>query len=107
MQIDTGSADYHIDYIAYTSDGRPSVPGAARGVISASADVIMLPIPTGVQVRYEPVGGSIYNTGAGAIVCKIKTDDGTTERLIIKQGLGAGETLQYNKNVGWFVKAIV
>lgn len=107
VQIDTGSADYTFDYIAYNANNEPSLPSTVRGVISASADVTVLPIPVSPIVRFDPLAGFIYNRGTASIVCKIKTDDGTTERMQYQKTLEAGGTLQYNKNIGWFREAVV
>lgn len=92
-KLDTGSADVHVDYVDYIAIGEPTPPQPSRSALSGSADVIILAMPSGYVKYREPINVSVYNTHSGSVVCTIKTDDGTTERIIFKQTLLAGETL--------------
>ncbi len=44
-----------------------------------------------------------YNRDTGSVAITVKTDDGSTERVIFKQSLNAGQSLVYAKEAGFQV----
>ena len=98
--------EVHVDYEDINKEGHRTNPAPFRVALNNSTDVTILAAPVQNPVR-EPIYISIYNKDTAAVTVTIKTDDGTTERIIFKKAIGAGETLQYNRQLGWFREAVV
>ena len=96
-----------MDFIVWNTDGVPTKPQTYRTALNSNTDVTILAAPgTNGQVK-EPVGVSIFNKDTANVTVTVKTDDGTTERIIIKRTIGADETLHYMKGIGWYREAVV
>jgi len=93
--------EVHVDYMDHAPDGKPSVPGTFRVALNSNTDVTILAAPVANPIR-EPIMVSVYNKDTSSVVVTIKTDDGTTERIIIKTTVQTGRTLFWEKTGGWY-----
>ena len=91
--------EVHVDYVDWTKDNVQTPPTPFRVALNNTTDVTILAAPV-LNPRREPVGITIYNKDTAAVTVTVKTDDGTTERIIEKKQLAAGETLVYEKGAG-------
>lgn len=99
--------DFHICFIDYNVDGRAVAPAMSRGAMTHITDVVLLSAATGVIRNREITYIAHNNRDDTPRTYIIKTDDGSTERIVYRKTVRVGETLQYNKNIGWFVEAVV
>lgn len=98
--------EVHVDYVDYISHQETPVPSTYRVALNSNNDVTILAAPTASPKR-EVLRVSIYNKDTAAVGITVKTDDGTTERIVYYKAISAKETLQYVKGVGWFREAVV
>lgn len=98
--------EVHVDYFDYNPSGQPTPPATFRVALNSNTDVTILAAPVANPIR-EPTYISIYNKDTSGVTITIKTDDGTTERIIFKKAIGAGESLQYTRQNGWYREAVV
>lgn len=94
---------YHVDYVDYNREGKETPPAQSRGALNSTTDVTLLAAPGDNNPRREVRGISIYNGDTAAVTVTIKTDDGTTERIRIKESLDPGESLQWQRGGEWQV----
>lgn len=99
--------EFHVDFVDWTPDGETTAPATTRGALSASADAVILDAPGSYNPRREPIYIAIHNKDTASHTFTVKTDDGTTERIIFKKAIEAGGTLQYNRQLGWYREAVV
>ena len=92
--------EYHIVYIDYTPDAKLAVPLMTRGELNNAVDVTVLSAPVNNQSR-EIQEISIYNKDSQDNTVTVKTDDGTTERILVQQAISAGRSLTWGKHFGW------
>lgn len=102
--VSASQPEAHVDYVDYGQTGEPSVPLSNRTALNGASDVTILAACTAGQTKVrEVIGASIYNKDSAAVTVTVKTDDGTTERIIVKATLAAAETLVYEKGDGWMI----
>jgi len=89
-------------FINYNVDGVPSKPATVRSALSSSTDVTILAAPSVDGHVREPQFISIYNKDTASVTVTVKTDDGTTERILHRATLATLEALQYEKGRGWY-----
>ena len=89
-------------FINYNVDGAPSKPATVRSALNSSTDVTILAAPSVDGHVREPQFISIYNKDTASVTVTVKTDDGTTERILHKATLATLEALQYEKGRGWY-----
>ena len=94
--------DYHVDYKAWNNAGVETKPAQSRGALNSTTDVIILAAPTIQGFVFEIERASIYNRDTASVTVTVKTDDGTTERLVCRVTLATLETLCYARG-RWFV----
>lgn len=94
--------EVHVDYIDWTPENTQSAPATFRVALNSTTDVTILAAPVGNPKR-EPLGITIYNKDTSSVTVTVKTDDGTTEYIILKRTVQSGGMLEYNKNYGWRV----
>lgn len=100
--VSANQPEYHVDYADWTNDNVETPPLApSRGALNDTTDVTILAAPTN-NPRREIQRISIYNKDTASITVTVKTDDGTTERIIIKSTVIAGRTLFWEKTGGWY-----
>lgn len=96
--------EVHVDYSDWNQLGERSAPDSFRVALNGATDVTILAAPVGSPKR-EPIEVNIYNKDTASVVVTVKTDDGTTERIIVRRTLTTLQTLCWKTNVGWFVLA--
>ena len=100
--------EFHIDYIDWTDNNEQTRPAPARGALNSTTDVICLAAApaNGPVAAREITSGSWYNKDTASVTLTVKTDDGTTERIIIRKVLATLETLHFHGGkggAGWYV----
>ena len=90
-----------VDYFDYNRDGNLTKPATFRVALNSTTDVTILAAPRQDFVR-DTQRISIYNKDTASVTVTVKTDDGTTERILIKATLLTLETLNWEKGLGWY-----
>ncbi len=98
--------EYHVVYADFISHQEATIPVIGRGALNGGTDVTLVAAPSASPKR-EIHYVSIYNKDTASVTITVKTDDGTTERIVFKKAIAPGEALQYNKAIGWFREAVV
>lgn len=101
--VSANQPEVNVSFVTWNSEGVPTKPATTRTALNSSTDVTILAAPTTQGQVREPTFISIYNKDTASITVTIKTDDGTTERIIIKCLLTAGRTLFWEKGFGWYL----
>lgn len=106
--VSANQPEVHVDFIAHTDTGEQSNPSTYRTALNSTTDVSILQAPgtqgnTRSNSVLEPLFVSIYNKDTANVTVTVKTDDGTTERIIGKWLLATLEVLMYEKGGGWYV----
>ena len=94
--------EVNVCYIDYNQTGALTKPGLVRTASNNTTDVTILAAPTTSFVR-ELRNGFIYNKDTANTTVTVKTDNGTTERIVCKATLATLECLMYEHYEGWFV----
>lgn len=94
--------EVHVDYIDYNKSGQIVQPSPFRVALNSTTDVTILAAPV-VNQRREVVCLTIYNKDTASVTATVKTDDGTTERIMVRKTLATLESLCWEKGVGWYV----
>lgn len=96
----------HVCFFDKNISGEDTKGAMQRTALNNTTDVTICSAPQQNYVRnIDSV--SIYNKDTATVAVTVKTDNGTTEFIMVKKSLGAGESLQYTKHNGWFIVAIV
>ena len=95
--------EVHVYYMIWNNEGMPTRPEPYRVPLNSTTDVIILTAPVPQGFSKEVLGIHIYNKDTANVVVTVKTDDGTTERIIIQRTLPTLSMLEYNKYHGWRV----
>jgi hypothetical protein len=98
--VSANQPEFHVDYIVRDNSANPvPKPATLRGALNSTTDVTLISPTTG---RYSTQGFvaevlrlSIYNKDTASVTVTVKTTDGTTDRIVVKQTLAAGATLEY------------
>jgi len=101
--VTTNQLDCHVSYSTYNAKGTDSKPSIYRSATNSTSDVNILPAPTVQGTVFVVERVSIYNKDTVAATVTVKTDDGTTERIITKQTLNTTEGLFYDSYKGWYI----
>lgn len=91
-----------VDYVVWNVDGVPSKPLTTRTALNSATDVTILTAPSVQGIVKEPIRVSLYNKDTASVTVTVKTDDGTTERIVCKHTLLPLETLHFEKGAGWY-----
>lgn len=91
----------HVAYVDYNKEGNVTPPTIQRTALNSTTDAIILAAPPFNPTR-EVISASIYNKDTASVTVTVKTDDGTTERIIAKATLLTLEVLCYEKGQGWY-----
>jgi len=94
--------EVHVDYIDWNNENEATLPSPFRIALNSNTDVTILAAPTN-NPRREVQYLSIYNKDTAEVTVTVKTDDGTTERIIVKKALSSGRTLLWEKTGGWYI----
>lgn len=101
--VSANQPEAHVNYQMCNSDGKRSAPSLQRTALNSGTDVTILAAPISSDLRKEIFFVSIYNKDTAAVTATVKTDDGTTERIVVKKVLNVAETLVYESGQGWSV----
>ena len=93
--------EVHVDYVDWNPGNEQTAPATFRVALNSSTDVTILAAPVANSKR-QITNASIYNKDTASVTVTVKTDDGTTERIIIKAVLATLEVLLYDQNAGWY-----
>jgi len=96
--------EVHVDFVDWTPEGVQGVPATFRVALNSATDVTILAAPV-LNPKREPIEINIYNKDTASVTVIVKTDDGTTEYIIVRRTLTTLQTLSWKRNVGWFVLA--
>lgn len=96
--------EVHVDYIDWNNENVSTIPSTSRAALNSTTDVTILATPVS-NPRREPTRISIYNKDTASITVTVKTDDGTTERIIIKSTVPTLKSLMWEQSVGWYQTA--
>lgn len=100
--VATAQPECHVAYVDYNKDGAETPPAEQRSALNNTTDVTILDAPPFNPTR-EVRSLNLYNKDTATVTVTIKTDDGTTERILIKIALLTLETMGWEKGRGWFV----
>lgn len=100
--ITTSNPEVQVDYLDYNQQGMPTLPASFRVALNGNTDVTILAAPTVPNQRREALRISIYNKDTVAVTVTVKTDDSTTERILLKATLQTLESLNWEKSRGWY-----
>ncbi len=100
--VSANQPEFHVDYVLYNKEGIKTKPATYRGALNSTTDVTILAAPQQGFIA-EVLGASIYNKDTAAVTVTVKTTDGSTDRIRIKQTLQADETLVWAPATGWVV----
>lgn len=103
--IATSQPDVHVDYLAWNTDGQQTKPVPFRVALNSTTDVTILSAPTTQGVMFEPLRIEVYNKDTASATVILKTDDGATQRLVVRVTLATLETLHFEKDAGFYVTA--
>jgi hypothetical protein len=101
--VTTNQLECHVCYTIYNAKGTDSKPSMYRSATNNTTDVNILPAPTVQGTVFVVEYLSIYNKDTVSATVTVKTDDGTTERIVVKQQLLTTETLNWTPTSGWFI----
>lgn len=100
--VSANQPECHVNFTTWDTAGVPSKPGTQRTALNSTTDVTILSAPNTAGIVIEPTSISLYNKDTASVTVTVKTDDGTTERIIAKTTLLTLETLCYEKGQGWY-----
>ena len=92
----------HVVFVEYNAQSQVTRPGMTRIALNSASDVTIAASPTRNDIR-EVTYISIYNKDTANVGLTVKTDDGTTEGILIKVTLLPTETLTWSLSRGWVV----
>jgi hypothetical protein len=100
--ITTNQPAAHVFYRDWNEEGSPTKPALTRVAANSTTDVTALAAPIVGRIR-EVLSMSVYNRDTVSATVTVKTDDSTTERIVVKITLLPDDTLQYTQDEGWRV----
>ena len=100
--VSANQPEVHVDYIDWNASNEKTSPATFRVALNSTTDVTILAAPVANPKR-EVIGLSLYNKDTASVTATVKTDDGTTERIILKKVLATLETLHYSKEDGFYI----
>jgi len=103
VAVAANQPDVQVNYIDWYSSGNQTFPQTYRTATNSGTDVIILPAPTQQTLTREVFRVSVYNKDTASVTATIKTDDGTTERIIVRIVIPTLTSLHFEKNYGWYL----
>lgn len=103
--ITTNQPEVHVDYFVWNNKlGETTTkPATFRTALNSTTDVTILAAPASPGYVFEPFHICIYNKDTVAITVIVKTDNGTTEYIQVKQTIASLKSLIWERGVGWYV----
>ena len=99
--VSTNQPAVHVDYIDWNNQNLPTPPFLFRVALNSSTDVTILAAPPSNPFR-EILRVGIYNRDTASATVTVKTDDETTEHILIRATLLTLESLHWEKGQGWY-----
>ena len=93
-----------VDYLDWNSEAQSTTPAVARTALNSTTDVTILAAPV-LNPKRDIQRVTIYNKDTASVQVTVKTDDGTTERILVRRTLTTLQSLCFEKNAGWYVLA--
>lgn len=93
--VSANQPEVHIDYVEWNTANEQTRPATFRTALNSTTDVTILAAPTINPIRV-PMLVSIYNKDTATVTVTVKTDDASTERIIVKATLLTLEVLIYD-----------
>jgi hypothetical protein len=100
--VSANQPEVHVSYRDWTAENQPARPEMSRTALNSASDVTILASPT-ISPRREVLWIALYNKDTASVTLTLKTDDGTTERIIAKKVLATLETLHWSRESGLYV----
>jgi hypothetical protein len=100
--VSASQPEVHVDYVDWTVEGVVTRPATFRVALNNANDVTILAAPSSNNTVREPVRVIIYNKDTSSITVTVKTDDGVTEFIEVKQTVVTLKSLCWEKSVGWY-----
>lgn len=94
--------EVHVDYKVWNAEGTTSRPATYRTALNSTTDVTILAAPTTKGYVLEPMRVVIYNKDTASVTVIVKTDNGTTERIEVRQTVTTLKSLCWEQGVGWY-----
>jgi hypothetical protein len=101
--VTANQPEVHVFYQVQNIKNEQSKKATYRTALNSTTDVTILAAPTTQGEIREILTLQIYNKDTANVTVTVKTDDGTTERIMLKKLLLVGETLEWNRETGWFI----
>ena len=99
--VTANQLEVHVSYVDWNKSGITTNPAMFRTASNNTTDVTILAAPVQNPIR-EVLQVAIYNKDTASATVTVKTDDGTTERIVIKVTLATLETLNLEKGKGYY-----
>ena len=95
-----------LDVNAYYFDQYPQTQAQPRSghnytATNSTTDVTAVAAPALTGIRRNIHTMSVYNKDTASATVTVKIDDGGSERILVKQTLNAGDSLNYEHGAGW------
>src|SRR5688572_23826196 len=103
--ISANQPEVHVDYVDWNTGGTQTNPALSRTALNGTNDVTILAAHVSNPIR-EVIRAAWYNKDTASVTVIIKTDDGTTERIIMRRTLLTLETLAFEKGVGFYIMSV-
>lgn len=104
--VTTNQLEWTVSYQDITSAGMTLPQSSAQGLTNNTTSVDMVAAPAAATNR-QVVYISVYNDDTVDAIVKIKKDVAGTESVYVNQGLRAGETLEWSREIGWQINGTV
>ena len=94
--------EVHVFYTDWNASGEQTPPAPFRVALNSGTDVTILAAPVANPIRQiEEI--HIYNKDTSSVTVTVKTDDGTTERILFKGVVATLKSLCWSPNTGWYL----
>lgn len=103
--VSANQPEVHVSYVDWNPGNETTAPDTFRTALNSTTDVTVLAAPV-LNPKREVTRASIYNKDTASVTVIIKTDDGTTERIIMRRTLLTLETLAFEKGVGFYIMSV-
>lgn len=104
--VSANQPEFHVDYTVWNVQGAETRPEPARGALNSTNDVTLLAAATTQNERRQINGIWIYNKDTASVTVILKTDDGTTERIIARRTLLTLQTLCWERAIGFYFLSV-
>lgn len=103
--VSANQPEVHVDYVDWNLSNETTAPDTVRTALNSTTDVTILAAPI-MNPKREVARMTVYNKDTASVTVIIKTDDGTTERIITRRTLLTLETLAFEKGVGFYIMSV-